>query len=208
MRAALACTLIALAGCASKSTTQNVQADPDAPGLRVDDQSPDVAMTNAQGDPVTLASLYTEQPLVLIFYRGGWCPFCRRALSEWESHLDDINAAGARLVAVTPESPDSYARTIRENDLDYTVLGDPDLSAAKAFNVYLQLDDQTRASLEQNAVDLTTRNAGGTWELPAPGTFIIDSDGVIRFAYASWDFTDRATPEDVVNALQELQEGT
>lgn len=204
MRAAMVCTLIACAGCASTSSNPS-DADPNAPGLRAGDAVSDVTLTDTQGQPVTLASFYDDQPVVVLFYRGGWCPFCQQTLSSWIDYVDDVQEAGAAFVAITPESPDAYAATIRQNDLNYTVLGDPDLSAAKAFNVYFALDEEQRAKLENFGIDVAASNSSGTWELPAPGTFIIDTDGVVRFAHADWDYTRRADPEEVVEALAEIQ---
>lgn len=178
--------------------------DANAPGLRVGDQVPPVTLEDADGNPIMLSSLYADAPLVVIFYRGGWCPFCTRQLKDWRDDVADVRADGANFVAVTPESPDNYARTAAKNDLNYTVLGDPTLDAAKAFRLYFKLDDDEIAKYERHGVDIAAANASGEWELPAPGTFIIDQDGIIRYADADWDYTQRADPEDVLEALKKI----
>lgn len=203
MRATMVCMLVALTGCASSSNTAEV--DPDAPGLRVGESVTDVTLYDAEGDAIALSSMYADEPLVLVFYRGNWCPFCTRSLKDWAAFVEDIKDAGANFVAVTPESPDEYAKTVSRNNLDYTVLGDPNLDAARAFNVYYEVDDEQRANLESFGIDVSARNSSGEWELPAPGTFIIDTQGVVRYAYANWDYTDRADPDQVVEALAKMR---
>ena len=198
---AIAATLGAL-GCAG--TTTDDQPDANAPGLRVGATVPDVTLVTEDGQDVQLASLYAEQPLVVVFYRGGWCPFCRKALRDWRTEVDEVSHLGARFVAITPEAPDFIQQTKTQNDLDYTVLGDPDHAAARAFEVADILGEDAIANYKANGVDLANRNADGAWELPAPGTFIVDTDGVVRYAFADWNYKKRASPEDVIEALREI----
>jgi len=196
---------LAVLGCAGSATT-NADGAPaeDAPGLRVGDTVPAVTLVDESGQTVDLASLYAEQPLVVVFYRGGWCPFCRKALRDWRTHVGQVSELGARFVAITPEAPDFIAQTKQQNDLDYTVLGDPTHAAAKAFKVDFTLEDDTIENYKNLGIDLQTRNADGAWELPAPGTFIVDRDGVVRYAFADWNYKRRASPETVIEALREV----
>jgi peroxiredoxin len=205
--AAATCALIAACnGNGSKSDADMAALDPDAPGLRVGDQVPPVTLVDENGSEILLSTLYADKPLVLVFYRGGWCPFCTRALKDWRDHVDEVTQLGANFVAVTPESPDNFAKTIDKNKLDYTVLGDPTLAAARAFHVHFTVDEATKEQYESYGIDVAANNSSGTWELPAPGTFIIDTDAIVRFADAHWDYKIRAAPEDVIAALKEIAE--
>jgi peroxiredoxin len=180
------------------------RADSAAPGLALGDKAPDAALTTMDGKIVQLASLYKDGPIVLTFYRGGWCPICNRALSAWQDKLDDLKAAGGAFVALSPEKPDHASRTIEKGHLSYTVLSDPKFEAAKAFRVHFVVDEGTKAKYKQFGMNVAEANASGTWELPAPATFVIDRNGVIRYVFADWDYKKRAEPDEVIAAVKSL----
>jgi len=196
----------ALIGCSSTSESAPAAKEP-VPGLAVGDKAPNAALTTVDGKTVHLASLYADGPVIVTFYRGGWCPFCNRALSEWQGMMDEVKGAGATFVAITPESPANAAGTIEKDHLSYVVLSDTDQSAARAYKVYFMVDDQTRAKYKGYGIDLEKSNASGTWELPAPGTFVIDRAGVVRYAFADWDYKKRADPDEVMAAVRALNGG-
>ncbi len=205
---AAAVFLIALTGCMSSGAEQ-AAADseaPTTPGLKVGDRAPEVNLTDSAGKAVRLSSLYEKQPVVLTFYRGGWCPFCMEALAGWQEKLPDLQAAGVNFVAVTLEKPQYADETVDKLGLNYTVLLDEAGQAAEEFKVKFRLDDATRTKYQQYGIDLEDRNSSGKWTLPAPGTFLIDTDGVIRYAFADWDYKQRADPDEVIAAARALSE--
>ncbi|MBK7405329.1 MAG: AhpC/TSA family protein [Phycisphaerales bacterium] len=179
-------------------------ADPTAsePGLHVGDRAPDATVYTQDGKAVSLKSLYADAPLVVTFYRGGWCPFCNRALDKWQTKLDELHAAGGQLVALTPESPDHAAETIDKHDLGYSVYSDSSMQAAKAYKVLFEVDPDTQAKYKGFGIDLASWNSSGQWTLPAPGTFVIDKHGVIQYAWADWDYKKRADPDEVIAAVR------
>jgi len=177
----------------------------DGPGLAVGAEAPDVTLYTRSGEPVQLASLIEEGPIVLMFYRGGWCPYCEGALTEWQERLGELQSAGGTLIAVSPESPDHAAETVEKNELSFRVLGDPDHSAAEAFRVGFSVDDATKTKYEGFGLDVGSWNASGEWNLPAPGTFVIDTDGVIRWAWADWDYKQRAEPDEVIAFVRTME---
>lgn len=179
---------------------------PTEPGLRVGEKAPDATVYTVGGEPVSLASLYAEGPVVVTFYRGGWCPYCTRALTEWESRTADLEAAGGRLIAITAEAPDYADETAGTQKLGFTVLSDKTMEAARAFKVFFAMDEGTIEKYRGFGLDLGGRNASGEWTLPAPGTFVIDTDGVVRFAYADWDYKKRADPGEVIAAVESLDD--
>ena len=182
------------------------EAVPSKPGLAVGDAAPAVQLTNLDGTSVSLASLYSEGPLVVTFYRGEWCPYCNKALAGWEERLGELKAAGARIIAVSPEKPEMARKTVEKSNLTYQVLTDADQSAAKAFKVIFTMDDSTKKKYQGYGIDLAAANASGTWELPAPGTFVIVPDGkgggVVKYAYAEWDYKERANMDEVIAAVK------
>jgi peroxiredoxin len=176
------------------------------PGLPVGTRAPEVGLETIDGKTIQLASLYSRKPLVLTFYRGGWCPICNSALGAWQRKLGELEAAGATLVAVTPEKAANAAKTSASNQVAFTVLTDPRFEAARDFRVHFVVDDETRAKYKGYGMDVAESNTSGTWELPAPATFVIDTDGIIRYAFADWDYRKRADPEEVIDAVRSLRD--
>lgn len=182
------------------------EAQPAVPGLAVGSKAPDVAVTGIDGKTVQLASLYKDGPIVLTFYRGGWCPFCTRALSAWHDKMDALRAAGGTFIALTPEKPDLAVATREKAKGNYAVYSDGDFAAAKAFKVHFVVDDATKAKYQQFGLKVAESNVSGTWELPAPATFVIDKEGVIRWVFADWDYKKRADPDEVIKAVKAIAE--
>jgi peroxiredoxin len=175
------------------------------PGLAVGTTAPDVTVTSVDGNPVQLASLYKDGPVVLTFYRGGWCPICTRTLAAWGPRLAELKAAGGTFVALTPEKPDLAVKTRDAAHADYQVYSDGDFAAAKAFRVHFVVDADTKAKYEKFGLKVAQSNVSGTWELPAPATFVIDKTGIIRWSFAEWDYKKRADPDEVIRAVQALK---
>jgi len=175
-----------------------------APGLGVGDNAPRATVKTIEGKSVELESLYGQTPLVITFYRGGWCPFCNRALSAWGEALPEIEAAGARWIAITPEQPSYVAETGSKIAGEPDVYSDFALRAASAFGIAFDVDAETRKTYEGYGIDLAARNANGEWRLPHPATFVVDAEGVIRFAEVHTDYRKRTEPEDVLAVLREF----
>lgn len=178
-------------------------------GLKVGDRAPkDVALLTADNESVSLADMYAKGPVVVTFYRGGWCPYCTKALAGWEEKMPELKAAGATFVAVTPESPANAGATATKAQLSMMVLSDSDMSAAKGFKVYFDMDEQTIERYKGYGLDLPATNASKQWSLAAPATFVIDRGGMVRYAFADWDYKKRANPDEVIAAVKALQAPT
>jgi peroxiredoxin len=183
------------------------QVSPTVPGLPIGAKAPDAELMTPAGAIVRLSSLIGEQPVIIVFYRGGWCPICTRTLAAWQNKIDDMQAAGARLIAITPEKPSHAGETVTNWSLDFTVLSDPRHDAARAFKVLFTVDPKTQEQYRKMLdLELEEWNASGTWELPAPATIVIDKDGIIRYIHADWDYRQRADPDEVIAALHTLEE--
>ncbi len=177
---------------------------PENPGLAVGDAAPDIELTNAAGDTVKLSEVWAKQPVVLTFYRGGWCPFCTKALAGWEKAVDELNAAGATFIAITPEKPEYIVKTTEKYELPFTVLSDASGDAQRAYKLQFTLDDKTIEKYKGYGIDLAVHNADGTWTLPAPATMVIDTTGTVRWIFADWDYKKRADPKEVLAAVKAL----
>jgi peroxiredoxin len=140
--------------------------------------------------------------VILTFYRGGWCPFCTKALAGWEGRMDEVEALGATFVAITPESPDNAASTGAKHAPSMTILSDPHHEASRNFHLSFNLPEDTKTKYKGYGIDLEKSNASHNWELPAPGTYVIGRDGTIVYAWADWDYKKRADPDQVLAAAK------
>jgi peroxiredoxin len=176
-----------------------------APGLAVGDHAPDFTLPDALGHPVALADLLDRGPVVLVFYRGEWCPFCNVQLHSLQAALPELRRLGASLVAVSPQSPDHSLSLREKHDLEFPVLSDVDQSVIRAYQVQFTLDgdlEDLQVNVFQN--DPAVQNADGTRNLPVPATFVIDRDGRVSAAFVDADWRRRAEPVDIEAALRAL----
>ena len=160
---------------------------------------PDLTLPDALGRPVRLRDL---APAVFVFYRGGWCPYCNLALRAWQRELPALRAAGARLVAISPQRPDGSLSTAEANALEYPVLSDADGEAARAFGILFALPDDLRALYGRFGHDLALTNGAAGWSLPIPGTFVAGADGRLVFGRAEADYRRRLEPAAALAALR------
>lgn len=174
-------------------------------GLRAGEPAADFALPGATGEVVRLSEQWARGPVVLTFYRGGWCPFCNLQLRAYQGILPDIEALGARLVAVSPQSPDNALAQREKEALRFPVLSDAGGEAAARYRLRFELPGYLRETMERKMkLDLAAYNATERWILPVPATFVIDASGIVRFAYAAPDFMRRLEPEAILEQLRKL----
>ncbi len=173
--------------------------------LGVGDRCSEFELSDAEGQPVSLAGLLNSGPLVLSFYRGGWCPYCNLELRALHRLLPELRRAGAQLVAVTPELPDVAAKTALKQEIDFPVLSDQGQEVARSWGLVYTLDPELRGMYDEFGIDLAASNGDSSGELPIPATYVIDRQGIIGFAFASADHTRRAEPHEVLRAVQALE---
>ena len=175
-----------------------------ARSLRVGQTALNFALPNAHGQTVRLSDLHAHGPVVVMFYRGAWCPFCNLALRAYQEVLPEIKVQGASLVAISPQTPDNSLSLAETAGLGYEVLSDQGNAVARQFGLVYRLGDSIYQLQEQFGVDLLKANGDDSRELPLPGTFIIDQGGTIRFAQVFADHSQRAEPATVLEALRRL----
>jgi peroxiredoxin len=170
--------------------------------LKVGDRAPPIVLKNAKGDTVDVGTLLKEGPVTVTFYRGGWCPYCNLELKAYQEILPQIVAAGASLVAISPEKPDDTLSTAEKNALAFEVLSDVGQKVGRAFGLVYEFSDELRTAYQGFNLDIPLRNGTpGEWALPVSATYIIDRNSVIIYAYTDPDYRDRADPRDVLKAL-------
>lgn len=182
------------------------QAMPD-PGLKVAETAPDFSLPNAFGQQVRLSDILAEGPVVLTFYRGGWCPYCNLQLRGLKETQPFFEQEGARLVAVTPQEPDKSREQVEKDGYPFEILSDLDDQVMAAYGLLFQVPaDLSEVYKQRLSLDLAEYNGDGRYVLPVPATFVIDRSGVIRAAFVDVDYRKRVEPAAIVAALQELSD--
>jgi peroxiredoxin len=175
--------------------------------LREGERAPNFRLPNAQGGSVELDTLLKQGPVVLAFYRGQWCPYCNLELRAFQKVLPQLQALGASLVAVSPQTPDHSIGMAEKNELTYPVLSDVGLHVARAYGVAFDLPAElVELYQRQWNNDLVKWNGEGGWSLPIPATYLIGTDGRIALAHVDPDYRDRLDPETVLARLHTLEE--
>jgi peroxiredoxin len=159
-------------------------------------------LEDATGTPVGLDDLVADGPAVIVFYRGGWCPYCNAALRTYQRELlPELGAFGARLVAVSPQTPDGSLSTVEKAELEFTVLSDPGSRVADGLGIVFEQAEEVLAAQRKLGLDLAAVNAEGSVNLPRPTVLIVDQDRSVRFVDIQPDFTARTEVPGILTAL-------
>jgi peroxiredoxin len=162
---------------------------------------PDFTLPNAYGDLVSSNFLLSKGPIVLSFYRGGWCPYCNLELKALQEFLPEIIARGANLVAVSPEKPDNSLSLQEKLSLAFPVLSDARNDLARRLGLVFVLDQSIRAIYRDFGINLVESNGNDSFELPIPATYVISRNGTVLGAYVNPDYRQRLDPETILEWL-------
>jgi len=172
--------------------------------LAAGERAKNFQLTNANGGETALADLLESGPVVISFYRGGWCPYCNLEFKALNDSLSTIKSLGANLVGISPELPDNSISTAEKHALEFDVLSDVGNIVARDYGIVMDVPDSMRPLYLQWGLDVPSANGDDTWELPIPATYVIDSDGTVVFAYVNKNYTERLEPEEIINALKTI----
>ena len=170
--------------------------------IGVGDQAPGFDLPGIKGSRVVVGDLLRQGPVVLTFYRGGWCPYCNLQLRAYQAALPHIAALGASLVAVSPQLPDNSLDTVEKNALTFDVLSDVGNAVARSYGLVYAPPAELREALRSNDKALSRINGDDSWELPVPATYVIGNDGRILLASLHVDYRTRLEPEAILAALR------
>ncbi|MFD2541665.1 peroxiredoxin-like family protein [Lacinutrix gracilariae] len=176
-----------------------------ANAIKVKEKAPDFELPNADGKSISLHSLLVKGPVVVAFYRGSWCPYCNLQLRALQAKLKDIHALGATLVAISPEVPDGSMTKNEISKMEFVVLSDQDAKVATQYGVSWEVPEflMEHMRVDRN-LDLETINNGNKNILPIPATFVLGTDGVVKWSYVNVDYRTRSEPDEVIQALKTL----
>lgn len=171
-------------------------------GLNVNDVAPGFTATDQDGKSISLGEQLKKGPVVLVFYRGQWCPYCNRQLKKLEDSLSLITAKGATLIAVSPENMENISKTIEKSKASYPILHDEGLKIMKSYDVAFPVDNKTIEKYKEYGIDFNKVNgdANGA-NLPVPAIYVINKDGKIVFRHFDKNYTKRASVAEILQHL-------
>ena len=167
--------------------------------LEVGQKVPSARIYTAEGETTDIRDVVRRQPTVLIFYRGGWCPYCSTHLGELGGVEEDLRRAGYQIIAISPDRPEYLKSELKEDNYGYTLISDHEANASRAFGLAFRVGIETFEEYRGMGVDLEERSGSRHHILPVPAAYVVDEDGVIRFAYWNPDYKQRI---DVDRLLQ------
>jgi peroxiredoxin len=175
-----------------------VPAGVSAPGALM----PDGELLDVRGAATSLAQVRAGRPAVVVFYRGGWCPFCNIALRTYEAELAPALAdRGFVMIAVSPQKPDGSLSVAETNELTYAVVSDPGNQLASALGILTESSTEAAAAQQKLGLDVAEHNADGGLTLPMPTTVVVDASGVIRWIDVHPNYTTRSEVPDILAAV-------
>lgn len=180
------------------------QTDVVSHALQVGDTAPDFLLPDEEGRLHSSKQLREAGPLVVSFYRGGWCPFCSAELRALQAIEGELERLRAKVVVLSPDTRNFPRRLKQVLNLDMTMLADVDHGVAASYGIVYRVPDETRAHYTGLGHDFGYRHGTSEWTLPIPATYIIDQDGVVRGAFVEPDFTIRQEPSEILVRVRQL----
>lgn len=172
-------------------------------GLFINSKAPEFKLKDQSGIEVSLKELRKKGPVVVLFYRGHWCPYCYKELSRFQDSLQYITAKGAQLVAITPEASDGINKTIEKSNAVFPILHDVDMKAAKAYQVAYNVDERTFGRYKNAGIDLLEVNAQKKQaSLPVPAVYVINKEGSVTFRFFDADYKKRVSVKEILTEIK------
>jgi peroxiredoxin len=170
--------------------------------LEIGTKAPAFEAKDQSGTLVNLTSLLEEGPVVVVFYRGTWCPHCQRHVSELQEGLEQLTAKGAKVVIITPEQPEYVDKMVAKTDADFPILHDEDYTIMEAYHTKYTIKDSDKMFFKGYVVAHTKKhNQAADAVLPVPATYIISPDGNIKFVHFETNYKERSTLEMILENL-------
>ena len=178
----------------------NAQEKPE--GLFINSKAYDFKAKDQNGNEVALKDLRKKGPVVIVFYRGYWCPYCSKSLKRLQDSLQLLTDKGAQVVAITPQGKDGIDSTIAKTGATFPIISDEGMLIANKYGVALKVDDRTVGRYKNAGIDLLKLNGQKEASLPVPAVYIVDEDGAVTFRYFNEDFRKRISIKELLDELK------
>ncbi|MBK8516867.1 MAG: AhpC/TSA family protein [Saprospiraceae bacterium] len=184
---------------ASLAKAQIPEKPEDISPLLIGESIPDVTLWDAENQAISLAAILKAKPTVLVFYRGGWCPFCNVQLSSLARSQDEILKLGYQIVAVSPEDYQNIEPTKSNDKLNYSVYSDQNATLMKQIGIAFKMS-------QKSAQYISNKTKGTLTEiLPVPSVFILNTSGKILFEYINPDYKTRMSDDLLMAVLKAIK---
>jgi len=172
--------------------------------LNVGGEMPDFMLKDAFDKEISSKKLLEEGHLIIVFYRGAWCPFCNLYLRGLQKRLPEFKAQNANLVAISVEPTNKSLAVAQKNKLNFTVLSDPNLDVARTFGIVYEMPKVTNDAILEVGFDIAKYNNMEKAELPLSATYVVSKEGKVAYAFLEPDYKKRADPKDILATLKNL----
>lgn len=169
--------------------------------IQIGNQMPEFSLPNALGKIINSEDILKDGKMILVFYRGSWCPYCNLELKFLQDHLSRIKNKGAALVAVSPQSPDHSLSMAEKNNIEFEVLTDADNNLAKKLGITFQLQDFVIPYYKSLGINLFDFNKNNDNVLPVPAVFIVDENRMVTYKFLDVNYMNRVDMEELIQAL-------
>jgi len=170
--------------------------------LLVGQEIPMVQLKTRDGADFDLNSAVMQKPAVLIFYRGGWCPYCNLHLAELQKIESDLLKLDYQIIAISIDRFEKLAPTIEKQKLNYTLLADDRALATTAFGLAYKVSDADFQRLQGFGMDLEEASGQRHHILPVPAAFLVGTDGIIKFSYINPNYKVRVKADVLLAAAK------
>lgn len=175
------------------------ETEPLQPGAK----APEGTYTDSEGREISITDLVRENPIVLVYYRGDWCPYCNQHLRNLKEIEKDLIALGVSLIAISPDKPEILARTEKNEDLPYRLFSDASMEMARKFGIAFKVSDETIEKYKGYKIDLEEASGYDHHLLPVPAVFLIDTSGTILWTHSDPDYKKRLDSHDLLDIAKE-----
>ncbi|RDK05962.1 peroxiredoxin-like family protein [Cupriavidus lacunae] len=187
-----------------RATAELVASGQAARAIKAGDRAPQFRLKDQDGNEVSSADLLAKGPLVVTFYRGVWCPYCNLELQAMNEALPQIQALGANVVAISPQTAVNSRKSVRTNKLGFPVLNDARGETGAAFGLRFSLPDYLVDLYKMLRNDLPAFNDDPSWTLPMPARYVIGQDGIVLYSEVNPDYTHRPDPSEMFPVLEKV----
>lgn len=167
-------------------------------------KAPDFTLESFKAGTFSLKDALKNGPVVVTFYRGGWCPYCNLQLRAYEERIADFKKAGATIIAISPEKPENAKATADANKVSFDLLFDEGNRVARRYGLVFKIGPELKEVYSGFGIDLERSQGNDKWELPLAATYVIGQDGLVLYSFVEADYTRRAEPQILIDLLNKI----